>query len=434
MERRREGVTPTWSIVLHRCAVIFLLAAAVSALADAQTSSGLRVDEHPAELVVTGGQGEAPAMHAVEPRVPGAANPHGDVSVPQVGGDVAEEPSEIPSRELLRTMVQPTGGTGIVPPSARPDTVGAFRFICQPGQVSYDDPIVFPGQPGKSHLHQWFGNTTGDAYSTYETLRSRGSSTCMNTANRSAYWMPAMLDGRGHVVRPDYVTIYYKRHPASSPDCLRMAPRGCTGIPRGLRMIFGYDMITHRPSAAGGYFNCDGPGAKSAHYRTITEAAQNCPAGARLGAIINAPDCWDGQRLDSPNHRDHMATASYGSQGFPRCPSTHPYVIPAFTMGAWYTVDDAGAASWYLSSDDMPGMGRMTAGSTFHADWFGAWDDKVMKLWTDNCIDKMLNCSGGDLGNGQQLVQQGPFEWKTSRRLVEIPARGRTVAQKAEHH
>jgi hypothetical protein len=24
-------------------------------------------------------------------------------------------------------------------------------------------------------------------------------------------------------------------------------------------------------------------------------------------------------------------------------------------------------------------------------------------MWTDNCINKMLNCSGGDLGNGMQL-------------------------------
>jgi hypothetical protein len=27
----------------------------------------------------------------------------------------------------------------------------------------------------------------------------------------------------------------------------------------------------------------------------------------------------------------------------------------------------------------------------------------VKAMWTDNCINKMLNCSAGDLGNGRQL-------------------------------
>ena len=27
------------------------------------------------------------------------------------------------------------------------------------GQLAKDDPLVYPGQPGVSHLHQFFGNT-----------------------------------------------------------------------------------------------------------------------------------------------------------------------------------------------------------------------------------------------------------------------------------
>src|SRR5437773_1769395 len=34
-----------------------------------------------------------------------------------------------------------------------------------------DDPIVYPGQPGASHLHDFFGNTSVDAASTYSQLR-----------------------------------------------------------------------------------------------------------------------------------------------------------------------------------------------------------------------------------------------------------------------
>jgi hypothetical protein len=115
-------------------------------------------------------------------------------------------------------------------PRKEPDPVGAFRFICQPGQLLYDDPIVYPGQPGKSHLHQFYGNTAANAYSTYESLRTSGDSTCVSTLNRSGYWMPAMLDGKGNVVRPNFVAIYYKRRPASDPKCIarerRSAVRG----------------------------------------------------------------------------------------------------------------------------------------------------------------------------------------------------------------
>ena len=32
-----------------------------------------------------------------------------------------------------------------------------------PGQLKADDPIVYPGQPGRSHLHQFFGNDAADA-------------------------------------------------------------------------------------------------------------------------------------------------------------------------------------------------------------------------------------------------------------------------------
>lgn len=346
---------------------------------------------------------------------PGASEKLGAVAEIASGFDAAAE-----IEPAWRDGVQ-----GAVPASAAPDVVGAFRFICTPGHVSYDDPVVYPGQPGKSHLHQWFGNTAADAHSTYASLRKTGDSTCMNRLNRSAYWMPAMLDGKGHVVRPDYISVYYKRRPAGDPECRRMAARGCAPIPPGLRYVFGYDMVSGKTPTGGGYFDCDGGGGVRGHFATIAQAAKGCPAGARLGAVINAPDCWDGKRLDSPNHRDHMATGGYGGWGYYRCPDTHPYVIPAFTMGAWYSVDEARADDWYLASDEMPGMPRMPAGSTLHADWFGAWDDRVMAIWTDHCIDRMLNCSGGDLGNGTKLKQTAPFAWRAEPRLVPVPPRPR---------
>jgi hypothetical protein len=335
------------------------------------------------------------------------------------------EPAPIASNFDRLPLLVPSWGTGAIAPSNGDDVVGAFRFICNPSHLSYDDPIVYPGQPGRAHLHQFFGNTQANANSTYESLRTSGDSTCNNALNRSAYWLPAMMNGRGQVVRPDYISIYYKRRPASDPKCTLGNPGAvgdCVDLPRGLRFVFGYDMLRNE-QPTNGYFDCDGPGAVSRHYANIVEAAKGCPPGARLGAIIAAPGCWDGKNLDSPNHRDHVAYASDG--GFGVCPASHPKVIPTFTMGAWYTVDDTlertGGVSWHLSSDVMPGMPMMTPGSTFHADWFGAWDDEVMQMWTAHCINRKLNCSGGDLGNGWQLRNFDGFRWHAEPRLVPVP-------------
>ena len=348
----------------------------------------------------------APAPGAPAPAPP-PANP--------LLGDLDIASNFVVDAELVTTKI---------PGSAAPDVVGAFRFICNAGQLNYDDPIVYPGQPGKSHLHQYYGNLSADAHSTYKSLRVDGQSTCMSPVNRSAYWMPAMLDGAGSVVRPDYVAIYYKRRPKSDPKCsLRSGdPRAqgnCVDLPNGLKFIFGYDMLTNKAPTGKLWFNCQGPGSKSGHYGTLPQAAANCPAGAQLGAVIEAPGCWDGKNLDSANHRDHVSYGSYGSRGHYRCPSTHPYVIPAFTLGAWYT-SDANARNWRFSSDEM--FPKLPRGKTFHADFFMAWDPTVKQMWHDNCIDMMLNCSGGVLGNGKQLKQFAGFRWTASPRLVPVPA------------
>ncbi|MFD1786958.1 DUF1996 domain-containing protein [Sphingomonas floccifaciens] len=371
-----------------------------------------------------------PAYAAAVDKALGLAPPV--VTTPVPASSSVELP-KIATNVDTKGLQVPSWGDGSIPPSGKPDVVGAFRFICEAGQVSADDPVVYPGQPGKSHLHQFFGNTGANAYSTYESLRTTGDSTCGNILNRSAYWMPAMINGDGMVVRPDYVSIYYKRRPATDPYC-KVQGIACVPIPRGLRYVFGHNV--YGPNSTPGYllwFNCDGPTAKSGHYPDIVAAAANCPAGNRLGASINAPDCWNGKDLDSADHRSHMAYAMYDpNDGQLKCPSTHRYVIPTFTMGVWYSVDDTldrsgtwtpQTRTWYLSSDKMPGMAPMRPGSTFHSDWFGAWDDDTMAAWTANCIDKLLNCSGGDLGNGKQIADAWLRSDRANPRLVPVPAR-----------
>ena len=309
----------------------------------------------------------------------------------------------------------PSWGNGNIPTSAAPDVVGAFRFLCSPGQIAYDDPIVYPGQKGRSHLHQFFGNTLTDADSTYQSLRTTGDSTCNNKLNRSAYWIPAMLDGRGHVVKPKYIFDYYKRLPKNSPECQQRGEE-CVAQPDGIRYITGFDMLGG-PTTGGPVAWCKGN-----TYPNITVMIEKCgPDITEFNLKVSSPDCWDGKNLDSPNHRSHVASASYGNTGIYQCPKTHPKIIPQFTLGAHYEVDPAtdDLTLWRLSSDAMAGT---PPGGSFHTDLWDAWDGPTKAVWTKNCIDKLLSCSGGDLGNGKQMKLTNGYK-NDPRILVDIPAK-----------
>jgi hypothetical protein len=320
-------------------------------------------------------------------------------------------------------------------PSMAPDNVGAFRFICGPGQLNNDDPIVYPGQPGKSHLHQYYGNTAVNANSTYESLRTSGQTTCgnplLNPLNRSGYWMPAMFDGKGNVVRPRYVGVYYKRRPASDPFCHSNGAIDCLALPNGLRFIFGRNMLNlaEKMPPLTTQWSCttpsggavpNGAGPTGAGYADLASVAKGCAVGQVINAAINAPGCWDGKHLDSPDHRSHVAHVEW-STGVERCPPGFPYIIPSFRLAAAFPVmagDDP--TLWRLSSDVM--APDEPAGSTFHADWFGAWDPIILAIWTKECLDKMLSSTGGDLCQGQMMP--GAAMPAESAHLVPIPSRG----------
>jgi len=304
-------------------------------------------------------------------------------------------------------------------PHASPDPVGAFRFTCLAGQVSRDDPIVYPGQPGKSHLHQFFGNTGTNANSTYQSLRTTGGSTCTRSTDvspqRSAYWMPAMLDGAGNVVKPDWINTYYKRAPASDPRCAVTTDPAVTGkcieMPNGLRFILGYNMATGTggptdmnslDSWAMG-FDCVTSDFNGTSYtgikHTITDiiATGKCPINAWLRVYLTFPACWDGKNLDTPDHRSHMAFGTNVG-----CPADHPYAIPEIAIQAFFRTDaNFLAGKWHLASDEM--MPGTVPGATLHMDYWEAWSRPMKDLWNANCIDGHLSCSAGNVGDGRKI-------------------------------
>ncbi|MGV0964180.1 MAG: DUF1996 domain-containing protein [Polynucleobacter sp.] len=298
---------------------------------------------------------------------------------------------------------------------------GAFRLVCSFSHLNWDDAVLYPGkQGGSAHLHQNFGNPTTSYASTYDTLGAAGEGTCGGPGNQSAYWAPALLNAAGKVILPDGIALYYKRLPSSDPRCFQQAAKGCAPLPQGLRVVQGWDMALGRMNGGDVAHRCISDGRPSIHRATLAEAIADCGGEGQIMTRIIFGNCWNGQ-LDSPDHRSHLATQTYGERGYPECPATHPWLIPQQTQQFAYTVTKADGPIRY-SCDRMPGMAELSGGTCFHADYMEHWVPAVRETWERNCLDKQLSCVAGQLGDGT-ILKQRPVAPLASPRLVDAPAR-----------
>lgn len=295
--------------------------------------------------------------------------------------------------------VRPT--SEIAPASAD----GAFRTSCEPVKMTKDDPIVFPGGTGKSHLHTFFGNTGVNASSTDASLRTTGNSSCRGgIANRSAYWVPTMIDtDTGAPIAPANIGVYYKNGNLPGNQVMQ-------AIPDGLRMIAGNPMATapRGPSSEFSYrWKCiGGPNNQNALYGSDIP---RCDPGAEVWQEIMFPQCWDGKNLDSPDHKSHMSFGEviyYDNGGANtaqrwQCPSTHPVSIPSITFNVVYKTPAKGTRSWRLASDSYDAT--KPGGWSSHADWFNGWKQDISDAWFKSCIKGMKDCHSHLLGDGREI-------------------------------
>lgn len=305
-----------------------------------------------------------------------------------------------------------------IPADNGADPVGAYRQICGAGQLLYDDPIMKPGQPGKSHLHQFTGNTGATANSTYASLRQSGASTCNWTGNgkyaaqRSPYWVSAVLDGHGNVVQPNFNSVYYKQIPKSSSQC--GAPNAatnkigiCVGTPNGVKLVTGILPDGSPPpanmrtdSGRPVYLYCSGTGSVGTHVANLPALRSASPTCPTLNFVVSFPSCWNGKQ-DSADHVSHVAYKKRDSTtGREVCPLTHPYLITAIRLDYQYKTD-ANFADWKLASDMDPAK---PAFYSLHGDVWIAWDDAVLDEMEAHCINMHLDCNGGNLGSGRILI------------------------------
>jgi hypothetical protein len=295
----------------------------------------------------------------------------------------------IPARNLGSGQLQ-VGPTSELPTddSGSYGDHGAFRIECGFAHMLFDDPIVFPGQQGKSHLHTFFGNVNANYASTTESLRLGGNSTCKGgIMNRSAYWVPAMIDTYTHKpITPSSrraALMYYKHATVNV-------------IPRGLKMIAGSMSRTTASTDGNQSFQCNELYASTKNY------IPTCASGGLISMQVDFPNCWDGKNLDSPNHKDHMAYAADSYVTNNTCPATHPVRLPQVSIIVYYDVTDtARGTSWWRLASDNYDPSTAYAGYSSHADFMMGWDDTFHKGIVDNCINKQKDCHAHLLGDGR---------------------------------
>lgn len=268
--------------------------------------------------------------------------------------------------------------TSITP---KPDGHSSFRIVCRRSHYNYDDAIAKFNKPNATHLHTFFGNTGSKYNTTYESLMNSGDSTCSGgVANKSSYWIPAMVDKDHKVIEPAEFLVYYKNYD----------PANVQPLPNGIKLIVG-DSTATQPQGSIVKFYCSTGGGSA------TSEIPNCAPNTKLTVKLIFPFCWDGVNLDSVDHKSHV---SY-TQGNV-CPSEFPVRLPNITFATTWNTGNAGTKGWHLSSDNYD-TNTIPGGRSMHGDWFEAWDPEVKATWFNNCAKQFVDCGVGNLNNGTAL-------------------------------
>jgi len=85
-----------------------------------------------------------------------------------------------------------------------------------------------------------------------------------------------------------------------------------------------------------------------------------CAGNRILQLRITFPNCWDGARLDSSDHKRHMAYSSGGT-----CPASHPVALPTLVLVLLYP--------------ETPLSAQVASGRFgLHADFMNGWDQVML--------------------------------------------------------
>ncbi|MFJ7902033.1 DUF1996 domain-containing protein [Streptomyces sp. NPDC096198] len=283
-------------------------------------------------------------------------------------------------------------------------STGSFETKCgvnAGGNHNTDNVIVAPGvKNGAHHLHDYVGNQSNDAFATNDTFAAAGTS-CENQQDKSSYYWPVLRvqDGTqdfdqnndgggkegnvGRILVAKQARITFVGSPTGK----------VVAMPRFLRIITGdAKAFTNGPANANAHWSCTG-----FEDRQLTDKYPICPSGSSVVRTFAFQSCWDGQNIDSANHRTHVAFADASGN----CQNGFK-AIPQLTMRLVYDVPppviENGQVKNPYAVDGFPE--QLHKAITDHDDFINVMTDGLMGQVVD-CINSGHRC-GGDAGDPSQ--------------------------------
>ncbi|MDH6626858.1 hypothetical protein M2271_004681 [Streptomyces sp. LBL] len=219
------------------------------------------------------------------------------------------------------TTVQGNAQLGVgqngLPANGAGGSTGTFTSDCGTNgndNHNTDNVIVAPGVTnGAHHLHDYVGNQNNDAFASDQELAG-GTTSCQNQGDKSSYFWPVLRvqDGTqdfdqnndgggkegnvGKILQPAVSELKFVGN----------AKGDVVAMPSALRIITGdAKAFVNGNANANVNWSCTGFEDKV----QLKDQYPICPQGSQVVRTTNFQSCWDGQNIDSANHRTHVAFA-----------------------------------------------------------------------------------------------------------------------------
>ncbi|KAL4748794.1 hypothetical protein BDW72DRAFT_205311 [Aspergillus terricola var. indicus] len=250
-----------------------------------------------------------------------------------------------------------------------------FSFSCLPLTTQLSDPIVSPGRQSL-HTHVITGGTAFQRTMGIQTARNARETTCEVALDRSNYWVPALYHetdtGSFEMVEYEWSAVYYFNRACNYAPNARTCPDGAYPLapPAGLRVVAGDSMLQT-------YDDSDFAQRAISHMcigkNGISNETKHLPRQPceKLRSQVFFPSCWDGENLDSLDHKSHVAYPAFGDYNKGVCPESHPVAIfSIFVEFVFNTEPFPNYHKLLYATGDRIGYG-------LHGDFINGWADQT---------------------------------------------------------
>jgi Domain of unknown function (DUF1996) len=267
-----------------------------------------------------------------------------------------------------------------------------FDALCQHLTFEAMDRIVLPGQqPPAGHLHDHYGTlATPDA--TVSQMQ-QSTAACNRPEDTAGYWVTAVMkpdgpedaDSEPDPVPATAMKAYYRTDVPAS----KVKP-----IPLGLMIVAGNHAATATKPQSTNVVHWDCKNTVTGEVTGPWVEPHQCESpDAKPRLKIRFPQCWDGKRLDSPDHKAHTAYPKRVN-GVYKCPSTHPVTITR--LGLQFNYPAEGEPGWAdMDTVTFSSGGRFSG----HADFWNTWrvdGENGFNSLDTRCLNEGTYCGLGN--------------------------------------